>query len=129
MGPGRVPYSITRGALDYYLEHSRRYRAQKFRGSGSRPIFDSDFRYSASIAHRAEYSLDDTLLQNVYVASLDLLWAYDDGTFEVRIRAHRSVVLTPAGGVRRVSGDGMADEEVSMSTHRGIGREEQRPGR
>jgi hypothetical protein len=65
----------------------------------------------------------------VWVASLSLYWAYDDGTFDVVIRANRTVVLTPEGGVRHVSGDGMADEVVSMSTHRGIGREELRPGR
>lgn len=129
LGPARVPYAITRGALDYYLDHSRRYRNQKFRGSGSRPIFESHFRYGASIVLRAEYSLPDTLLRNVWVASLSLYWAYDDGTFDVVIRANRTVVLTPEGGVRHVSGDGMADEVVSMSTHRGIGREELRPGR
>ena len=126
VGPARVPYAITRGALDYYLDHSRRYRDQKFRGSRSRPVFESDFRYVGSIVHRAQHSLGDTLLRDVYVASMNLLWAYDDGTFDVVIRAYRTVVLTPEGGVRHVSGDGMADEVVSMSTHRGIGREENR---
>ena len=129
VGPARVPYAVTRGALDYYLDLSRQYRDRKPRGPASRPIFESDFRYRGSIVWRAQHSLEDTLLQNVYVATLDLEWIYDDGTFDVRIRAHRSVVLTPEGGVRHVSGDGMADEVVSMSLHRGIGREENRSQR
>src|SRR2546428_686248 len=50
-------------------------------------------------------------------------WRYDDGIFTPGTRAHPIVLLTPAGKVLRVEGDGGADEDVSMSNHRRAGRD------
>jgi len=53
-----------------------------------------------------------------------LTWSYDDGTFLPVCTAHRIVVLSKEGSVLYIQGDGYTDEQVFMSTHRGIGRVE-----
>jgi hypothetical protein len=53
-----------------------------------------------------------------------LLWTYDDGTFMPTARAVRTVVLSSTGDLLAVDGDGKAEEKVTMSAHRGIGRQE-----
>ena len=48
-------------------------------------------------------------------------WGFDDGTFVPVSLAHRIVVLSPDGNVISVEGDGDTSEQVSFSSHRGIG--------
>jgi len=126
-GPGesRVHYAVTAGALEHYLKLTRFYRERKFREAGTRPIVWSELVYGATIAHREMFTLGSVEYPNVYVAHLTLAWTYDDGTFTPYAQAHRVVVLTASGELLAVDGDGTAEERVSISTHRGIGRHEQ----
>ena len=123
-GERRIPYAVTAGALAYYLRLSDLYREREFRQAGTRPLFSSELVYRATIAERDSFTLRATPYRGVYVASLTLAWSYDDGTFLPLTEARRVVVLSPGGEVLAVEGDGAAEEKVSISSHRGIGRQE-----
>jgi hypothetical protein len=123
-GAARVPYAITAGALEHYTRLTDRFRSHNFREAGASNLFWSDFTYKASIEPREQFVLDGVPTANVYVAEMVLSWSYDDGTFVQMLISHRFVVLTRDGTVLAVEGDGHTDEEVSMSSHRGIGRVE-----
>jgi hypothetical protein len=126
-GPGesRVPYAVTVGALEHYLKLTQLYRERKFSRAGTRPIFCSQLVYRATIAHRERFTLRNAEYSDVYVAHLTLIWTYDDGTFTPYAEGHRIVVLASSGEVLAVDGDGSAEERVTISSHRGIGRHEQ----
>jgi hypothetical protein len=123
-GVSRIPYAVTAGAVAHYVALTDRFRDHNFRGAWDRNLFWTDFKYEASVERRDSYSLEDTTLADVYVAEMSLAWSFDDGTFVPVCLAHRIVVLTRDGKVLYVSGDGYADEQVYMSSHRGIGRSE-----
>ncbi len=124
VGAGRVPYAVTAGALDHYQGLVQLYRERQFREAGTRPLFWSELVYRATIAERDTFRLRGASFTDVYVASVTLFWTYDDGTFLPEIEAHRIVVLSFRGDILAVDGDGAASEKVSISTHRGVGREE-----
>jgi hypothetical protein len=121
-GVARVPYAITAGALEHYTKLTEHFRQHNFREAGATNLFWSDLAYKASIEPRDQYVLEGVPVRNVYVAEMILSWSYDDGTFVQMLISHRFVVLTKDGTVIAVEGDGQTDEEVSMSSHRGIGR-------
>lgn len=121
----RIPYAVTAGALAHYLKLTRLYRERAFREAGTRPLFLSELLYRATIAERDSFTLRGAEYTGVYVANLSLAWTYDDGTFLPLTEARRVVVLSPAGAVLAVDGDGAAEEKVTFSTHRGVGRKEQ----
>ena len=125
VGESRVPYAVTAATVEHYLGLTDLYRARKFREAGTRPLFWSELIYRATIAERDSFALGGARYAGVYVARLTLLWSFDDGTFVPRVDARRTVVLTPQGDVLAVEGDGAAEETVTISTHRGIGRKEQ----
>lgn len=125
VGARRIPYAVTAGALAHYLRLSQLYRERAFREAGTRPLFWSELLYRGTIAERDSFVLRGETYADVYVASLSLDWTYDDGTFLPLTEAHRVVVLSPAGAVLAIEGDGTAEEKVKFSTHRGIGRQEQ----
>ncbi|HLQ67828.1 MAG TPA: hypothetical protein VK123_11420 [Candidatus Limnocylindrales bacterium] len=122
MGARRIPYSATRGALDYYLKLTQKYRDHDYRVPGDEPMFSSELVYRATISRRKTYETGDKEFADVYVASIAMSWTYDDGTFIPEVTAHRTVVLTPHGDVLEVDGDGQGGEDVTFSTHRGMGR-------
>jgi hypothetical protein len=121
-GPRRVPYAATRGALDYFLSLTRKYRDNDYRIPGAQPMFSSEVVYRASIERRKTYEVGDTDFSDVYVARIAMSWTFDDGTFIPLVTAHRTVVLSPRGDVLSVHGDGEGIEDVTFSTHRGMGR-------
>jgi len=121
-GARRIPYAVTRGALDYYLKLTRKYRDHDYHEPGAQTMFSSDLVYSASIARRVEFAIGDKAFADVYVASIALNWSYDDGTFVPTVSARRTVVLSPRGDLLAVDGDGLAVEDVTFSDHRGMGR-------
>ena len=124
-GVSRVPYAVTLGAIQHYTELTDRFRAHNFRGAWDHNLFWTDLRYDASISFRPHYYLEDSTVSNVYVAEMALSWSFDDGTFVPVAIAHRVVVMSREGDVLVVKGDGYTDEQVYMSSHRGIGRVEQ----
>jgi hypothetical protein len=121
----RIPYAVTVGALAHYLKLTDLYRERAFREAGTRPLFFSELVYRATIAERDSFTLRGAAYAGVYVADLSLAWTYDDGTFLPLVKAHRVVVLSPVGAMLAVDGDGEAEEKVTFSTHRGVGRREQ----
>jgi hypothetical protein len=121
-GARRIPYAVTRGALDYYLKLTRKYRDHDYHEPGAQTMFSSDLVYSATIARRVEFAIGDKAFADVYVASIALNWSYDDGTFVPTVSARRTVVLSPRGDLLAVDGDGLAVEDVTFSDHRGMGR-------
>ena len=123
----RVPYALTAAAVEHYLSLTALYRERRFGESSARPLFRSELVYRASIATRDTFVAGGETFGDVRVVALELTWTYDDGTFVPRVEARRTVVLTPRGDVLAVEGDGAARETVTMSTRRGIGREERIP--
>jgi hypothetical protein len=121
----RVPYAATRGALEHYLKLTEKYRDRERRGPGMQPIFSSELIYRAMIARREEFAIGDRSFDGAYVASLGLSWTYDDGTFLSFVGARRTVVLSARGEILAVDGDGGAVEDVSISSHRDVGRQKQ----
>lgn len=121
-GARRIPYAVTRGALDYYLKLARKYRDHDYHEPGAQTMFSCDLYYRATIARRAEFAIGDKAFTDVYVASIALTWSYDDGTFIPMVSARRTVVLSPRGDLLAVDGDGLAVEDVTFSDHRGLGR-------
>jgi hypothetical protein len=121
-GARRIPYAVTRGALDYYLKLTRKYRDRDYHEPGAQTMFSSDLVYTATIARRVEFAIGDKAFADVYVASIGLSWSYDDGTFVPTVSARRTVVLSPRGDLLAVDGDGLAVEDVTFSDHRGMGR-------
>jgi hypothetical protein len=124
LGASRVPYAITAGAIDHYTKMTDRFRAHNFREAFARNLFWTDFVYKASITLRDHWYVEGVSIPDVYVAEMNLSWSYDDGTFVPVSIAHRVVVLSRDGRVLVVEGDGETQEEVFMSSHRGIGRTE-----
>jgi hypothetical protein len=114
-GPNRLPYAVTLAAIDYYANLTERFRRREFREAGTRPLHSSRLLYEGSIAHRDRVSVSDQNYQNIYVARLHLVWAWDDGIFDSTTEAWRTVVLTRAGDVIAVSGDRAIDEDVVIS--------------
>ncbi len=121
LGVSRVPYAVTVGALRHYADLTDKFRRHNFWGAWDHNLFWTELRYDASIAFRETYYVQDSTLTNVYVAEMNLAWAFDDGTFAPVSLAHRVVVLSPDGSVISVEGDGDTKEQVYFSSHRGIG--------
>jgi len=119
----RIPYAATRGGLEHYLRLTQKYRDRDFMEPGAHRIFESELIYRASMARRVEFVLGMQSFKDVYVARIELSWSYDDGTFLPLVTAHRTVVLSPAGKILAVDGDGQGTEEVSISANRGVGRQ------
>ena len=122
----RIPYAVTAGAVEHYQNLIELYRKGAFREAGTEPLFSARLLYRATVAPRDTFAVRGKLYNQVYVAHLSLTWTYDDGTFEPLVVARRVVVLTPDGTVLQIEGDGLTRESVAMSSHRGIGRTEQR---
>jgi len=121
VGVMRVPYAVTAGALQYYKNLTDRFRSHNFWGAFARSLFWTDLNYHAIIARRDETWLGSRRFAGVYVAQMTLAWGYDDGTFVPTSQAYRIVILAPDGRVLAVEGDGIVDERVHFSSHRGIG--------
>ncbi len=121
LGVSRVPYAVTGGALRHYAGLTDKFRSHNFWGAWDHNLFWTELRYDASIAFREEYSVQDSTFTDVYVAEMNLAWAFDDGTFVPTSLAHRIVVLSIDGKVVSVEGDGDTKEQVYFSSHRGIG--------
>jgi hypothetical protein len=117
----RVPWAATRGALQYYLALSEKFREGDYHEPGVRLISTSDLIYEATIAHWDEYELEKRSFHDVYVANMELFWMYDDGTMWPRMTASRLVILTPEGKILAVDGDGQGTENLSFSANRGVG--------
>ena len=115
-GLARVPYAVTAGALEHYLNLTERFRASTF-WTAEQNLFWSNLVYDATITRRAEYIYEGGSIKDVYVAEMKLLWEYDDGVFLPVFLAHRVVVLSPEGRVIAVSGDGETYERVLLSSH------------
>jgi hypothetical protein len=124
-GERRIPYAATRGALEYYLKLTEKYRDRERREPGSQRILTSGFEYHATISLRDEFALRDTTYHDVYVASIAMSWTYDDGIFLPFVAARRTVVLGAEGEIKAVDGDGQEIEDVAISANRGIGRQQQ----
>ncbi len=126
VGIARIPYAITSGAVDHYSRMTDAFRRHSFWAAGGNVPLWTDLRYKATVTHKTDVTLGGASYPSVYVAEMWLDWSYDDGVFRPVTKAHRIVVMTPDGKVLRVEGDGGADEDVSMSKRRGIGKETRR---
>jgi hypothetical protein len=122
-GPRRIPYAVSRDALAHYLKLTQKYRDHDYKEPGAQRIWSSDLTYQATIARRGEFSIEDQTFNDVYVASLGLTWTFDDGTFLPFVTTRRTVVLSARGDILAIEGDGEAVEDLSFSTHRGMGRQ------
>lgn len=121
----RMPYAATRAALQYYLELTRKYRENEHREPGMQPIFTSRLIYHASIEWQPDFDLGPKKFRDVWEAHVALSWTYDDGVFLPFVAVRRTVVLSRAGAILAVDGDGACSEEVSISANRSVGRTRQ----
>jgi hypothetical protein len=126
----RVPFAVTARAVAHYIRLTELFGEGHFRDAGVRPLFSSKLTYRATIAPPGSFHASgDHTYRNAYVARLHLTWTYDDGTFVPVIDAYRTVALDSTGNVLAVSADGAAREKASMSSRRGIGRQQFPPPR
>jgi hypothetical protein len=101
-----IPYAVTKSAVDYYLKLT-----EEFKQSGSkdplRPkMVSSQLVYTARVSRQANYSLGNSVLQNVYVVKLDLYWDQQcNALCGMRFGASRTVVLNEEGKVLAILGD------------------------
>ena len=122
VGPSRVPYAITSRSVEYYVRLTELYRDRDFHTAGTRPLFESALLYRGAIGHRDTFVVEGKGYSDVYVAHLKLHWSWDDGVFNALTEGERVVVLTAAGDVLGVWGDGQAEEKIAISGARQIGR-------
>src|SRR5262249_44527084 len=54
-GVARVPYALTAGALQHYVNLTERFRANNFLGAWDHNLFWSELAYNATISRRAEF--------------------------------------------------------------------------
>ncbi len=122
LGVRRIPYAVTAGALNHFLNLTRRFRRHNFWETGTGGgLWWSDFIYHAYIRAAQSYTSGAREYQHVYVAKIVFAWSYDDGTFVPVTENVRTVVLSEQGDVLEVQGDGRIEESVYFSEHRGIG--------
>lgn len=122
LGVRRIPYAVTAGTLNHFLNLTRRFRSHNFWETGTGGgLWWSDFIYHAYIRAAQSYASGGREYQHVYVAKIVFAWSYDDGTFVPVTETVRTVVLSEQGDVLEVQGDGRIEESVYFSQHRGIG--------
>lgn len=125
-GPGirRVPYAVSAGALAHFLGITEDLRAQRRWPAGASRPFSTNLVYRASITRRARFTKGGEPDREVWIARLQLKWVFDDGTFVSTVKASRAVSLSRRGEVLSIKGDGQAETNTAISSHRGIGRAE-----
>jgi len=122
LGVARVPFAITAGTIEFYRKLTEQFRRHNFWGAWDHNLYWTDLVYRATIEPRAEYVFEGQSMADVYVAEMNLSWAFDDGVFVPASVAYRVVVLSRDGKVLAVGGDGATREQVFFSVHRAPGR-------
>ena len=110
----RVPYAVTSAAVTYFLNRGAALRrlaeSQAARPATSR----TSLVYRASIEWHDRYEIQGRVYASVYVAALRLSWfQYESPISAQFIDRGRTVVLTSAGAVLYVVGDGPQPALVS----------------
>jgi hypothetical protein len=102
----RIPFAITKSAVDYYLDVSTEFGKEKPKDSFWPNMKSSELLYSASVSRKATYRVGKSNLKNVYVVSMDLAWSQYCGPLCAMIfSATRNVVLNEEGKVLAVEND------------------------
>jgi len=126
VGQARIPYAVTAGTVEYFENLIDLYRKGAFQEAGTEPLFSARLLYRANATLRDTVTVGRTLFRSVYVTHQELVWTYDDGTFDPLVVGRRVMVLSREGKVLVIEGDGATRESVSISAHRGIGRSERK---
>ena len=115
-GPGAVrwPYAITDAAVRYYLAVGSAFRAGDFRETHGLRMTSTRLRYTATVERQAEVILQERGFRDVYVVRLQLGWSEFCGDMCAKsLSAERTVIVSPAGEVLLIDGDGEAVGWVS----------------
>ena len=113
-GSVRWPYAITDAAVRYYLAVGRAFRAGDFREVRGLRMSATSLRYIATTEREPEITLQDRTFRDVYVVRLQLTWnEYCGSLCAKNITAERTVIVSPAGEVLLIEGDGKAIGWVS----------------
>jgi hypothetical protein len=103
----RIPYALTRGAIDYYMAKQEQWRGKSPTGEAAPASKSSVLDYSARIRWRETYGLGDQAFEDVYVVTLSLSWSKTGGPLSGHgFDIVRIVVLKADGTVLAVEGDG-----------------------
>ena len=110
----RLPYAITTSAVIYYRQKIREFRAGDFKGSNNIEMLSAHMKYVSSIEYRTTYQADKRELRDVYLVKMQLDWSqFCGGTCAMAFNRQRTVVLSKAGAVFWVDGDGAQSVIVS----------------
>ena len=115
-----IPYSITRGAVSYYLKVTEEFR-QPGSGDPTRPrMLSSQFAYTATVTPQETYSLDNSVLlstsvlKNVYVVKMVMAWQqYCGALCAMSFAKSRTVILSDDGRVVAILNDECTQPLVS----------------
>lgn len=113
-GAVRWPYAITDAAVRYYLAVGSAFRAGDFRETRGLRMSSTRLRYTATVERHAEVTLQERTFRDVYVVRLELGWSEFCGNLCAKsLLADRTVIVSPAGEVLLIDGDGKAVGWVS----------------
>ncbi len=113
----RLPYSITKSAVNYYVNLIESFRKGEFEENGVHPQDSASFQYVVEIEKKLTFERDGYVFKdkkNLYVIKLTLKWeSYCGDLCAINFEKERIVVISNSGEVRAVFGDGPADTVVS----------------
>ncbi|MCB1025894.1 MAG: hypothetical protein KDB79_15975 [Acidobacteria bacterium] len=109
-----TPFTITKGAVAYYLDLLSQFRRNDFQNSRGIVMSSASLSYHSSIRFVKAYRVAQKKLKNVYVISMKLSWSQYCGRLcAMGFNKERTVVLNNKGRVLEVEGDGGASMWVS----------------
>jgi hypothetical protein len=110
----RIPYSITRSAIAYYLDVSEGFRTKNPREPLHPEMKFSALIYSAKLSWKESYKVDTAEFRNVYVVSLELAWTqWCSALCAMTFATSRNVVVKDDGSVLAIENDSCAPYVVS----------------
>lgn len=103
----QLPYTITKGVVAYFIQHSESLRRGKIQSRWLRRTY---FSYVAAVFRHESYRVGDASFNDVYLVTMSLYWHQTCGDVpdmcSMILEKKRKVVLDKNGSVLAVEGDG-----------------------
>lgn len=110
----RMPYALTNGAVNYYLELMRSFMKGDFSGSSKIAMTTASLKYTAAVTKHEVWKFQGREFRDATVVEMKLDWSQYCGSLcAMGFTKHRFVVFDKAGNVKAVIGDGPTGGVVS----------------
>ncbi|MFH1744109.1 MAG: hypothetical protein ABIH23_34330 [bacterium] len=110
----RIPYAITKDAIDYYVSVVRALQKGDFSVCNGIHQKASRFRYSVGVTFHEHYEYEDQTFENVHVISMKMLmFTYGGPICAMSFEKERIVILDKDCRIICVYGDGKTPTSVS----------------